>query len=129
MKRLTAVLLCIFLVSCNKAEQDYFSLPRALYVTLESGETTVTGRLETGRKKTVFYPDTPKGLEITVTENGGTLSYEGLVFENSTVGMTYIYQLHEALSDGSASVIFGDQEYPDTVTADGIRMTVHKELN
>ena len=125
MKRLIIILICLFLVSCQRAEQDYFSQPRILYVTLECGDRAVTGRLEAEGERTTFYPDKPEGLEITVTEDGGAVSYKGLVFENSTVAMTYVSALHRALY--GAKITCGDKGYPDKFTLENITVTVHKE--
>ena len=129
MKRLTWILLCVFLVSCsaNTVSEDYFLEPRVLQVTFEHRGTSLTGRLETARDSLTFYPDVPKGLVITLRENGGEVRYGDMVFEGEMLEMTRLNTLYQAIKN-KAFTITGE-EYPLVFEGDGYKLTVHEELS
>ncbi len=125
MKRLIWIFLCIFLVSCSTGNEsrDYFLTPRTLYVTFEDENISVSGRLETSSKQLSFYPDSPEGLCICLTEDGGEVSYGGMVFEGSVAELSRLMPLYRALTEGTLVM-----NKDGTAEGNSFKLTVHKEI-
>lgn len=125
MKRLSIIFLCIFLLSCSSGNtaKGYSIIGKALDVTFEDGATATRGVLVTGEDFIEFSPETPSGLVIRITEDGGSVSYGSLVFEDS-VGVSRLMPLFEALQSGDLTA-----PQPDVIQGNGFKITIHKEIS
>ena len=128
MKRVILLILCLLLVSCEKAEEDYFLQPRILQITFEQDGVTLDGRLETSSEEIRFYPDEPEGVVIRIDSGGGEISYSDIVFEDVTEEAR-LKAFWDQLTEGALRLTFSKKPYPDIIEGSNFKITVHKELD
>lgn len=129
-KRAVLLFIFIFLVSCSdkKPDADYFDLPRLLYVTFEDESGEIDGTLEVEEGCLRFSPSSPEGVVIELTDEGGRISLGELVFESGVTELSRLTPLFEGLKSKSLKMTFGEKSHPLTVSSDGYKLTIHKEI-
>ena len=130
MKRLALIFVFVFLTSCasGTVNEDYFLTPHTLSVTFDDGKAVLSGTLEVAPEEMLFYPDTPKGLCIKISSDGGEVSYGSLKFGSEVVEMSRLCTLFEAIQEKKIKITFGNAPYPLSVEGEGFRLTVHEEI-
>lgn len=131
MKRLAIIIPCIFLLLCSSCspKKEYSLLGKALDVTFEDGDVSTRGILVTGDDFIEFSPETPSGLVICITEEGGSVSWGSLRFEDGVVPSSRLMPLFEALQSNDFTMTFGKAQHPHTVEGDGFKIKIHKEIS
>ena len=128
MKRVILLIFCLLLVSCEKADEDYFLQPRILQISFEQDGVTLEGRLETSHEEIRFYPDTPEDVVIRIHSDGGEISYREIVFDD-VAEESRLKAFWDEMTDGTLRLSFNKKSYPDIIEGKDFKITVHKEIN
>lgn len=117
------ILLCVlFLVSCNAEKTSSVTLPLKGDVIFSDGEVTVTGGLSYNEGEMIFSPDTPKGYKVTVTDNGGIIEYNGIVFYENVIPSSRflpLFEMLEGIKDDGVKIT----KKPLTIEKENLKLT------
>lgn len=128
MKRVILLIFCLLLVSCEKAEEDYFLQPRILQIAFEQDGVMLEGRLETSREEIRFYPNSQEGMMLRIDSDGGEISYRDIVFEGVTEE-SRLKAFWDQLTDGTLRLTFNKKPYPEIIEGRDFKITVYKEID
>ena len=117
----------VLLVSCNQGEENYFDIPRTLYITFSDAGGECTGILEVSGERYTFSPDVPRGLVITFDGEKGEVSYKGITFEGSVTDALRIKGAVDAVKDGTAGLKFDKKGKLSVIESEKFNIKVHKE--
>lgn len=124
--KILCLILCIF-VFCSCAKSDVLlELPIDCQTEFDDGELKVDGRLFYDGEKMMFQPETPSGYCITVTQDGGQIEYEGIVFKENVLPSSRFLPLFDMLKE-NLSKDATHLKFSPSLTKDNIKLTFYKD--
>ena len=97
----TVLTLFLILTSCGEKSEPYsaFAPPFKEEVTFLDSGAEFKGTLAFDGETLTFLPLSPKGLKITITEDGGKTEYNGVTFDKYVIPSSRLLPIYQIMKD------------------------------